>query len=487
MKTKLNFKTLIAMLIVLVAILAFNSTIVQATEITQEEILNLIPDTIYLDVLETEIIPLREEENGNVYTVADDLIKEQMDKILKDENITNYHSRATRDVLVGFYEATITIENENNQTIAQKKINIKCKNTDKYNTIDEQYVKNKYASIEKELIDSLNIIYEEYDFEELCKIIKESSSVIVNSEFVANQINNLLNDSSIKCYFEARAGDWGCIVNDTSGALIITKNDVVYVVEDVSYFIKPVIIIPNEIEDTEEAYMKYTSEMLINHMKVEHNANEEINLKKGNNPNEYLTSYSGYGKIYPIIIRKNKPETKVEVDEETNVKLDAPVDVVPADTVMEVEPIEEGEKFEEIKEILEKVEVKKFKVFDITLTSKGVKIQPNGKVKISIPIPNDFNSGKLVVYRIEENGKRIGYAVEVYEENNLKYARFETDHFSNYVLAEGELVEENESGEIKGELDNTPKTGTVDISFYILPITIISAIGILALKKKNTK
>ena len=39
----------------------------------------------------------------------------------------------------------------------------------------------------------------------------------------------------------------------------------------------------------------------------------------------------------------------------------------------------------------------------------------------------------------------------------------------------------------KGELDETPKTGAVDIINYILLIAIISATGIIVLKRKETK
>ena len=37
----------------------------------------------------------------------------------------------------------------------------------------------------------------------------------------------------------------------------------------------------------------------------------------------------------------------------------------------------------------------------------------------------------------------------------------------------------------KGEKDTTPKTGTIDIIGYVLVTTILSGIGIVALKKKN--
>ena len=75
-------------------------------------------------------------------------------------------------------------------------------------------------------------------------------------------------------------------------------------------------------------------------------------------------------------------------------------------------------------------------MFDIKLESNGVKIQPNGKVKISIPVPDNFDKSNLVVYRVADNGDKTEYAVTI----NGDVATFETDHFSTYVLAEKEVT-----------------------------------------------
>ncbi len=124
----------------------------------------------------------------------------------------------------------------------------------------------------------------------------------------------------------------------------------------------------------------------------------------------------------------------------------------------------------------------KFYAYDITLKSNGVKIQPNGKVKISIPIPEGMETSNLVVYRVEDN-KLIKYEVTVEEIESVKYATFETDHFSTYVLAEvatADNQEENNTAteenttSTNGEKDNTPKTGTTIINFIL---EIIANIG----------
>ncbi len=75
----------------------------------------------------------------------------------------------------------------------------------------------------------------------------------------------------------------------------------------------------------------------------------------------------------------------------------------------------------------------KYIAYDISLKNpNGIDVQPNSKVKVSIPIPVDFDKTKLLVYRIEDDGTLTKFNVIVNGEN----AEFEVDHFSNYVLIE---------------------------------------------------
>lgn len=52
-------------------------------------------------------------------------------------------------------------------------------------------------------------------------------------------------------------------------------------------------------------------------------------------------------------------------------------------------------------------------------------------------------------------------------------------------------VEDNNSSTTNNEekeLDETPKTGTIDLTYYIIPVVIISAAGIiLTIKRKQAK
>ena len=123
-------------------------------------------------------------------------------------------------------------------------------------------------------------------------------------------------------------------------------------------------------------------------------------------------------------------------------------------------------------------------VYDRTLQSEGVTVQPDGKVKVSIPIPEGLDTNKLVVYSINDNGTKTEYAVTVETVDNIQYATFETDHFSTYVL--GEKAEQttttNTETTAKGEKDETPKTGATATIAGITALVIL--IGTVVIIKK---
>lgn len=177
---------------------------------------------------------------------------------------------------------------------------------------------------------------------------------------------------------------------------------------------------------------------------------------------------------------ENNDKTITKTDNKTNIKLEASSGMIPDNTIMNIIEINSGETFNKIKNILS--EIKNFKVFDITLKVNDTNIQPNGKVKISIPIPAGFDASRLIVYRVDENNTKTEYQVTV----TNGYATFVTDHFSTYVL--GEKLKDNNDAKL-------PQTGEETNAFARwLSITIIlgifwlvSMIFIDREKKKMTK
>ena len=263
-------------------------------------------------------------------------------------------------------------------------------------------------------------------------------------------------------------------------------------------FTVPVINVPSSVKDSE--LNNYLKEIIT---KANTAFGEKITsitkgatVKNGSISNPYeieipngYTIKSDYGMESAVIVRKEKATEPVKKEETTTkIKLEADTTVIPSNTVLETKEVKEEKTLKVVKESLKEVS-NKYVTYDITLTSNNVKIQPNGKVKISIPVPNDFDKTKLAVYRIAEDGTKTKYDTKI----DGEYATIETDHFSTYVLAENNVtINETPNTEntqktettTKGEKDNTPKTGSLDIIGYVLVITVVAGIGIVTLKKR---
>lgn len=200
--------------------------------------------------------------------------------------------------------------------------------------------------------------------------------------------------------------------------------------------------------------------------------------------NFYSLSFNG------DLIEETKPTEVTNTDTTTKIKLDTTTEVVPAGTTLVAEKVTSGTSYNTVVKAVEK-DVSKFEMYDISLMNNNAKIQPNGKVKVSIPVPSGFEASKIVVYRVADDGTKTKLDANVKD----GYVVFETDHFSNYVVAEKATSTENtntdttetktENKNTDRELDNTPKTGeeTNVISVVATIVSVISALGLAVIKK----
>lgn len=236
------------------------------------------------------------------------------------------------------------------------------------------------------------------------------------------------------------------------------------------------------------------------------NVQSSCTMKKVVVENKKVISASGKIKNFKVIAtlgnvvdtddNKNPSEDTniIKEDSNTSIKLEAQNGVIPDNTTIDVIEITTGNTFNEIKNTLS--EIKNFKAFDINLKANNTNIQPNGKVKISIPIPVDFDVSKLIVYRLDENNTKIEYQVTTAN----GYATFETDHFSTYILGEKSGLSnesQDNADENMGETNNTklPQTGEETNVFakwltIAIPLMIFWLVSMLLIdreKKKMTK
>lgn len=491
LKVKNNAKFMLVFGIMLVAMFIFNTNTVNAVEPTQE-MLDLIPNEINLDISEMECV----ETDTKAQKLIEQKIKEIYQQNSIDTNEMQIHVYGARFIEGDIRTADIRIANKNGGNPKSKKVSVVYSNTNQKNATDEQYVKN--------LMDKLKSPkYYEVDLD-FCSDNTTNFDDVWNEQFriITNYYTKQINDNTITVKTSAGAGgtDGGLNVWTWEGRGTIVglfKNGILYGIKAMGMELTvPVINVPNTVAKNE------VKDYVINLIKENHREfGEDItNIEKGTKnksdeyginidiPNGYtIYAKSDYGTMTSYVIingidniedtntnNDNNVKPVTVTDNKTNIKLETNDGVVPSNTVLEVQPITEGKIFDNVKKVLSNVN--KFKAFDITLKSNGVEIQPNGKVKISIPIPQDFDTSKLMVYRVEENGQKIAYKVNVVTIDNIKYAQFETDHFSTYVLAE---TDPNSN-----EKDNTPKTG-IETNTMPYVLGIVATIGIAFIIKRK--
>lgn len=200
-------------------------------------------------------------------------------------------------------------------------------------------------------------------------------------------------------------------------------------------------------------------------------------------------------KDYNFIIIKDSskmvnPTTKTS-DAKTDITITPSSNAIPLDTVIKADKLTSGTEYENIIKVLD---VETYETFDLTLYSESAnKNITSGEFEVQIPVSDALKGKTLMAYYVGEDNKIEEYDVDLTTKEG--YAIFKTKHFSIYTLAE-KKVEENTQENIPsnvpeqkpaGEKDDTPKTGAVDITGYVLLATIVSMLGLGILTKKMVK
>lgn len=310
----------------------------------------------------------------------------------------------------------------------------------------------------------------------------------------SDEVIKLTNGGAIKFSLDVRAGtqDEELMYENAIGFMGIIYNDSVYDVVEQGLYLRRVIYIPSNTADNKESYIKAAQERINKYLgkdnlvKVKYGGKLDSldpyaldNTIENTDGNYYNITVKG--KTYKFYILKGNEEQLKEtvyqgMDYNTNIKVTSTDANVPLDTIVSISTVKNNE--------IEKViGTSVYAAYDISLYSdaKQAKITKldNGKFLVSVPVPENLQDKNITVYYINSEGKTEEHIATVKD----GVATFETDHFSTYVLAEKNNNEKIEV-EYKGEKDDTPKTGTLDIISYVLVTTCISAVGIIVLKKR---
>lgn len=470
LKTKVKF--LIIALGLLVTLCLFNTNTVNAT--TQEEIqriLDLIPNEMYLDIPEAE------------YEKVPELMKSQIEGIWINNGIDiekyKYECYQKMYSKEWFYVGRIIVNGK------EKEIKLVFNNTDKFNSNDEQYVKKLKLENPKYLEMNLDYLTKYNNSDELWNWFQN---------YMKDYYTKKINDNSVKVTINLAAGTVeGLNLGTTEGGIYLNifKNNKFYDVVHIGNLTLIPVINVTQIENN-----SILKEEVVNEVKKYYPeyASYITDVRKGvpewvdesiyeDNKYVYTIEIPNDKEISSTVILKETNNMLQLKDKTTNIKIDTTTAVLPTNTQLVANEIKEGETYNLATTVLKDF-VDKMYVYDITLQSNGVKVQPNGKVKVSIPVPEGLDTNKLVVYRIDKEGNKTEYKVKVETIDNIKHATFETNHFSTYVL--GEKVEEtttNTETTTKGEKDETPKTGSKNTVINVLGTIAIITIVTVVTKK----
>ena len=124
-------------------------------------------------------------------------------------------------------------------------------------------------------------------------------------------------------------------------------------------------------------------------------------------------------------------------DDATGVRLVADEDVLPEGTALTVDAITSGSSFDTAAKALDGI-AEQFKLYNIQVKADGADVEPSTTVKLYLPIPSDYDSSKVAVYRINSDGTKVVVKGTV---EDGKYV-IETKTFGLYAVALTDTVQQ---------------------------------------------
>ena len=183
-----------------------------------KEILKLIPDTITIDIKESEV-DLEISDTNTTFIKIQEAIKQQLANKncdlstlcvmfeVTDDDFIDIHRAYVNIGLLGFEESKI--------------IKVNYSNTEQYNKTDETYVKNKLESIKFSKYQGIDAVFTIYNIGD-----EENANKWTFDTF---DFDKLLNDNSIMIKkIESYGGQGGGTPWGTGAGLYFYKNDILY-------------------------------------------------------------------------------------------------------------------------------------------------------------------------------------------------------------------------------------------------------------------
>ena len=502
-RVKTNIKLVIMLGLALLTICIFNTTVNATDEKTLKEVVDFVSSqTITLDVPSSNLNILGNSNNENFMPQAAQASLKATEKV-EELCVQNGISKDKLSVIVWLYGDTLDYADEDGDfkfssdrlykprtTItydgneAETTVNVKFSDNSKYNTTTANKIKS--------VIDNDSSKYIVIDFEDLKEKSKSKQDNELWYSLISEYYQEKLNDKAITATLISHQGGSSKLgYQPDTPTLNIFRDSTYYgtrTFQNKSVISK--IKVTSNVGETDDACINYALPLVKEFLN-----DTTISMK-------YDTTVEGYKlysvldkdnkKIDSIILEKEEPKAIENTDKSTSIKLETTTDVVPEGTKLVAEEVKSGNNYNTVVKAVEN-DVEKFVLYDISLVNNNATIQPSGKVKVSIPVPSGYDTSKIVVYRVADDGTKTKYDTTIKE----GYITFETDHFSNYVVAEEKAKEttttNNEktstktetTNTTKRELDNTPKTGeeTNVVTVISSVLSLLSMVGIAIVRR----
>ncbi len=413
----------------------------------------------------------------------------------------NEQQDLTRDVRQ--VKVNWALENANAKKVVSEAVNDILKNS-----MQGAYENNIYVL---EDLDYVNFMYMQEKHPISSDTLNSSDSYNQRRINYITKFNNITKYANVTVLSQVKTGDSNLVYSMYNSSVAILYDGVIYDVlkegtdrtlNIYSYF---TMYIPDETENTKEAYMKAAQDRLDKYF-----GKGEVTIGYGGtlsngcssigcaNDQKYTNDQIGghyytltigdYTNSHFLIVRDSSKMQDVDIkteDYETQVSVKVKDSFVPRDTYIKVEKIEQNT--DSYRKIEEKIATSKFVAYDINLYSdtleENIKTITNGSFEVSIPVPEELKTENLIAYYIKEDGSLEEYTVTVKD----NYATFATNHFSQYILAATNKTAPSVKPDTNQvESSNNAQTGTINTILYII-VTSLSLGGIIGLTIYNKK
>lgn len=460
MKTKSNLKLLIVMSILLLAMCIFNANVVQATEQTKtpQEILNLVPDTVEVDMLESEVFTDNQDFEKLNKSITKTFTDNKID--LKALNL-QYINLSVTDLYEDIHKATIYLsstDKNNYEPLAKKNITIKYKNTSTYNEKDKNYVLEKAKNIPNAIA------------------VSDNSADYGENEFQKN-IENIINDKNIKVIINY--GAFGSTVGDivvANSFVALYKNNVLYKTMGITSLAFETIIIPDNVQDTDEAYINYALPKIkeiwnnfevSNVRRITGKVDEENNIT--NNGTYYIMTLNGSDSARVVLKKSN---TKKIID---NVAISNSSATINGTIIEKTSSI--------YAEMLSKVKEKGFNNIFNAYELKLVNGNISNGLTITFSLGTENNGKQALILHKKANGSYEEFT-ETVENGKVNIKVTELSPFM-VALKDKTTTATTPIANNNRKLDNEPKTGVANYTLLASIIALISLGGIVVLNLKK--